>query len=75
MKQNIKYLKIFYLIIHFNNVVTKAKTDFGYKVSCLPDGNYALSQVAHSVGGHTLNWNDPGHYQHGGSWYLTCFFL
>lgn len=57
------------VVSHFSNVVTKAKTDFGYKVTCLPDGNYAPSQ-AYCVEGHSLNWDDPGHYQHGGSWYL-----
>jgi hypothetical protein len=57
------------VISHFNQVVSKAKTQYGYKVTCLPNGDYAPVE-AYSSSEHTVTWTHLGHYQWGGSWYL-----
>ena len=54
---------------HFKQMVAHAKTPFGFKQSCLPDGNYA-SLSAYSARDFPVVWQNPGEYQWGGSWYL-----
>jgi len=57
------------VVSHFNKVISTSKTKYGYKVTCLPDGNYAPAE-AYGASGHTCNWTDEGDYQWGGSWFL-----
>ncbi len=57
------------VISHFNHIVEKAKTPYGYKVTCSPDGSFAPVEL-YETKDHKLKWDDPGHYQWGGSWYL-----
>ncbi len=57
------------VISHYNNVVSKAKTAYGFKVSCLPNGDYAPLDW-YSVPGHDLGKQEIGNYQFGGSWFL-----
>jgi hypothetical protein len=57
---------------HFRQVVAQAKTPFGFKVTCLPDGSYAPLS-AYSASGFVISEHDlgsKGNYQWGGSWYL-----
>jgi len=57
------------VVSHFKQVVTNSKTKYGYKVSCLPNGDYAPAG-AYGASGHVFEWTDRGGYQWGGSWYL-----
>ncbi|HTR40410.1 MAG TPA: hypothetical protein VMH87_02180 [Pseudomonadales bacterium] len=61
---------------HFEQVIAHAKTPYGFKVTCLPDGSYApasaysardFSVQSQPTGG---QWQNPGSYQWGASWYL-----
>lgn len=68
---------------HFKQIVAHAKTPYGFKVTCLPDGSYA-PKTAYDAGDFSVHWEhpgtyqwggSPGNYQWGGSWYLydmTC---
>jgi hypothetical protein len=57
---------------HFNTIEKIAKTPYGYKVVCLPNGDYAPANAYYakdfeadpSIG------LGPGNYQAGGSWFL-----
>ena len=57
---------------HFNTILKYAKTPYGYKVVCLPDGGFPPPAVFHasnypvdpSLG------RGPGNYQYSGSWFL-----
>jgi hypothetical protein len=56
---------------HFKQVVAHAKTPYGYKVTCLPNGDFAprAAYAAEDYAQHA--WvNSPGNYQWGGSWFL-----
>jgi hypothetical protein len=57
---------------HFNTIEKIAKTKYGYKVVCMPNGDYAPAEAYYakdfqadpSIG------QGPGNYQAGGSWFL-----
>ena len=57
------------VISHYKNVISKAKTKYGYKVSCLPNGDFAPIRL-YSATGHELTGKEQGDYQFGGSWFL-----
>jgi len=57
---------------HFKQIVAHAKTPYGFKVTCLPDGNYAPASAydAKDFPGEPGADGKTGHYQWGGSWTL-----
>jgi len=58
---------------HFQNVITKAKTKFGYKIFCAPDGGFlpyqAYDAESYTSELHKLKMSE-GSYHNGGSWML-----
>jgi hypothetical protein len=54
---------------HYNAIVSNAKTKYGFKVSCLPNGDYAPITY-YCSDDEMLHWFGEGSYQWGGSWYL-----
>ncbi|MEI6072675.1 MAG: hypothetical protein WCS31_12835 [Verrucomicrobiae bacterium] len=54
---------------HFNRVMAHAKTEYGFKVTCLPDGSYAPTED-YSAKDFKVNFVEKGDYQWGGSWTL-----
>ena len=54
---------------HFTQVMAHAKTDYGFKVTCLPDGSYAPIE-AYCAKEFKVNFSKRGDYQWGGSWTL-----
>lgn len=57
------------VISHFKQVVSNAKTPYGYKVTSTQDGEYGPLET-YGAKGHPQDWTDPGAYQWGGSWFL-----
>ena len=53
----------------FKQIVAHAKTPYGFKVTCLPDGSYA-PLTAYGATDFPVQWNTLGDYQWGASWYL-----
>lgn len=58
------------VVSHFNKVVSTSKTQYGYKVTCLPNGEYAPFKAYGASGYPPYDWKDKGDYQWGGSWFL-----
>ncbi|SEJ77776.1 hypothetical protein SAMN05192553_11278 [Cyclobacterium xiamenense] len=54
---------------HFQTIVANAKTDYGYKVTSLANGDYA-PLAYYSSEDKKNKWYGEGSYQWGGSWYL-----
>jgi len=54
---------------HFKKVVGVAKTPYGYKVVCQPDGAYAR-QEDYNAKDFPIKPTVAGNYQYGGSWFL-----
>jgi hypothetical protein len=57
---------------HFTTITTMAKTPYGYKVTCLPNGDFPPPTVFHATNYPTdpSLGQGPGNYQYSGSWFL-----
>jgi hypothetical protein len=55
---------------HFNTIVKIAKTQYGYKDICLPNGDFAPMSAYQVKDFKPVNPGAPGTYQAGGSWFL-----
>jgi hypothetical protein len=70
---NIPLLDKNMVTLHYNKMINNAKTPYGFKSHCNPDGSY-LSNEALDIPGYISGLNrdqiHEGKYQHGGSWML-----
>jgi len=57
---------------HFKTINKISKTPYGYKVVCMPNGDYAPAEAyyANDFKADPSGGKGPGNYQAGGSWYL-----
>lgn len=58
------------VLSHYKQVVSKAKTKYGYKVTCLANGDFAPREAYFAKDFTDIDFRDIGSYQWGASWYL-----